>query len=188
MGFLGKLAFWKKKDDFDLGSDLDLGKDPLGGSDPGIGKGPDLGMPDPGLDPGKGPDPLSGMGSDPMGNAGHGSADPLSGMGADPMGSPSADPFAQPSGMPSEHNLDPMAQSLQPRGMDAPGQPAAMQQPFGNAPQAQSGINTHDLMSKDLEVVSAKLDSIRYTLESMNQRLSNIERVAHGEHEVKKSW
>lgn len=47
MGFFGKLAFWKKKEDFaDLGKDLDMGKE--FGMDMGQGPSPELGM---GLEP-----------------------------------------------------------------------------------------------------------------------------------------
>ncbi len=37
--------------------------------------------------------------------------------------------------------------------------------------------------NRDLELVSAKLDALRATLENINQRLANIERVAYGEEE-----
>jgi hypothetical protein len=63
-----------------------------------------------------------------------------------------------------------------------PGQPSSMQQPFGAPIQPQT-----DFKSDKFEVVSAKLDSIRYTLESINQRLASLERVAY-EEEKKRGW
>lgn len=36
-------------------------------------------------------------------------------------------------------------------------------------------------VDKDLEVISSKLDAIRANLDSINQRLANLERVAYGE-------
>lgn len=45
--------------------------------------------------------------------------------------------------------------------------------------------------NRDLELVSAKLDSIRATLDSINQRLANLERVAYQEQEkprVMRQW
>jgi hypothetical protein len=68
-----------------------------------------------------------------------------------------------------------------------PGQPSSMQQPFGSPLQPQQPMQS-DYKSDKFEVVSAKLDSIRYTLESINQRLANLERVAYGEQEKKKGW
>lgn len=37
------------------------------------------------------------------------------------------------------------------------------------------------MISKDLEIISAKLDSMKATLEAINQRLNNLERIAAGE-------
>ena len=38
-------------------------------------------------------------------------------------------------------------------------------------------------ISKDLELISAKLDALKASLDSVNQRLANLERIAQGEHE-----
>ena len=66
-----------------------------------------------------------------------------------------------------------------------PGQPAPMQQPFGGIPQQQQMADN----SRDkFEVISAKLDSIRYTLESINQRIANLERIAYGDQDNRKRW
>ena len=39
------------------------------------------------------------------------------------------------------------------------------------------------IASKNLEVISSKLDALRVSLESINQRLANIEAIARGEQE-----
>lgn len=140
MGIFDKLAFWKKKDDLDLGKDF--------GADLGLG-------------PANQP-----MGSD-LGT-------PSQGMQRD-LGLPSRD-----IGMPEDTGFGAMG-ATQP-----PGQPSPMQQPFGAPVQPQQP--TEREKSDKFEVVSAKLDSIRYTLESINQRLANLERIAYGEHEKKKGW
>lgn len=144
MGILGKLAFWKKKED-PLGNDFgaDLGLGPTGQP-----VGPDLGL----------PGQQYGMGQ---------------GTGRD-LGMPEDVGFG---GMGSEYGQHSMP----------PGQPAQMQQPFG-APIQPAQPTEHDYSRDKFEVVSAKLDSIRYTLESINQRLTSLERLAYGEHEKQKRW
>lgn len=150
MGIFSKLAFWKKKDDFDLGKDFgaDLG---LGPRDtyPGAGMGQEQGFP-----------PQYGaqrnLGLDQNMNL----------------------------GMPEDTGFGGMRREAP---MQPPGRPSPMQQPFG-APMQPPQPTERDYPSDKFEVVSAKLDSIRYTLESINQRLANLERIAYGEHEAKKRW
>ena len=55
----------------------------------------------------------------------------------------------------------------------------AVQQPFQN----DNYIN-----SKNLEVISSKLDALRASLESINQRLANIEAIARGEQEQRRRY
>jgi len=50
--------------------------------------------------------------------------------------------------------------------------PAAAPQSFGQAQAPQPEYN------KDLEIVSAKLDALKASLDSMNQRLANLEHIA----------
>ncbi len=42
--------------------------------------------------------------------------------------------------------------------------------------------------SHELEVISAKLDAIKATMDAINQRIANLERVAYGEQEQKRRW
>lgn len=70
-----------------------------------------------------------------------------------------------------------------------------MQQPYQKYPsfqQTQQGFqpvfqqpvsNEGYIASKNLEVISSKLDALRASLESINQRLANIEAIARGEQE-----
>ena len=142
MGVFSKLAFWKKKDDFDLGKDF--------GADLGLG---------------------------PMDNN-----------------------FGMDNGMPQQNNMG-LGQNMNlgmqedigfgnsgrnNRSAQPPGQPVPIQQPFGGIQQQQMADSSRD----KFEVVSAKLDSIRYTLESINQRIANLERIAYGEQDQqpKRRW
>ena len=132
MGLLGKLMFWKKKDEFEsigLG-----GKGNLPGMD--LGLGPDFGA---GADfgPGDGLQPPPGMPS---------------------MQQPS---FAQQPSFPPPSYSQPAMQS--PRDYTA---------------------------DKNLEVISSKLDALRVAIESINQRLANLEAIARGEEDqrYKRRW
>lgn len=40
-----------------------------------------------------------------------------------------------------------------------------------------------DMASKNLEIISSKLDALRASIESLNQRLANLEAIARGEEE-----
>lgn len=137
MTILDKLAFWKKKDEFDLG---DFGAMP--------GEEKDKGMP---------------------------SAEPSpfdKEMGTEPLGFPE-EPGMHPSmaaGVPEE-----------PSGPDfsaPPGGPATtMRHTAAQTPSPSTG-------SRDIELISAKLDTIRAILENINNRLEALERIAKSsEHE-----
>lgn len=56
----------------------------------------------------------------------------------------------------------------------------SLQQPSFQQPSYQSD---NYIASKNLEVISSKLDALRASLESVNQRLANIEAIARGEQE-----
>ncbi len=86
-------------------------------------------------------------------------------------------------GMPEDIGFGSMGQSQ----MQPPGRSSPMRQPFG-APIQPPQPTERDYQNDKFEVVSAKLDSIRYTLESINQRLANLERVAYSENEKKRGW
>lgn len=57
------------------------------------------------------------------------------------------------------------------------------QQAFQPQPAFQQPSYQGDIASKNLEVISSKLDALRATMESINQRLASIEAIARGEQE-----
>lgn len=132
MSLLGKLAFWKKKDEFgDIGlGDKGMGSD-FGGSDLGIGSTP------------SGPE------------------SPEGGYGLPTQ--------------PTQSSLIPPQQPSAP-------QPSFQPQFQPPPPQQQAGFST----DKDLEVISSKLDALRAALDSINQRLANLEAIARGGEEQNK--
>jgi hypothetical protein len=101
-----------------------------------------------------------------MGFDGGAGPSPDLGMGLEPMNQQTQHPFQQ---YPS------MQQSQ-----------SGFQQPSFTPPQPmQQALSSGDsyINSKNLEVISSKLDALRATLDSINQRLSNIESIARGEQE-----
>ena len=143
MGILGRLAFWKKKDEF-----AGLG---LGDRQPNLGKGFD---PNQGMVPGLGND--MGFGSE------FGSSFSSSSSNFNPGANKSS--WQQP-------------QSFELENPQRPSFPQSVQQPQWQQP-SYPPQNT-----RDYEVISAKLDSLRATMDSINQRLANIEAIARGEEE-----
>ncbi len=79
-------------------------------------------------------------------------------------------PQATPAGEPIEPGMRPSG----PAGMSP-----MMQQQF---PQQMAPTVS---ISKDFEILSAKLDALKALLENINQRLQNLERIAQGEHHEK---
>ena len=82
--------------------------------------------------------------------------------------------FSNPS-MPSSPSMPPAPQ-MQP--------PSAAQ--FGQAPRYDSP--QQDMTSKNIEVISSKIDALRANLESINQRLANLEAIARGEQDKRKRY
>ena len=69
--------------------------------------------------------------------------------------------------------------------------PAPQMQPpstaqFGQAPRYDSP--QQDMTSKNIEVISSKIDALRANLESINQRLANLEAIARGEQDKRKRY
>ena len=164
------LKFWKKKED-------DLG---------GLGDMSDLG--DFGLDdtPGAGGNDL-GLGSDALppehkisGMDNHMMHDTHSGM--------------EPPTHPGETGTIDQPASLESHGMEQTGTVHATQStPYQSVPQQpinpsmQGMPGLHDL-TKDIEIMHAKLDAIRSSLDSINQRLATLERIASGDNKNRYGW
>ena len=109
------------------------------------------------------------------------------GLGQQKLGLPGME---EPSFQPKTPQQMPQPQSIGQFGQQAPAQMAppgfATQQPATPiAPAAPS--HNDQMMAKDLEVLSYKLDTLKAALDTINQRLANIERLAMGETE-RKRW
>ena len=73
--------------------------------------------------------------------------------------------------------------SMQPP-MGAPAQPSFPQSHAESSGLVQPAAADQDFInSKSLEVISSKLDALRASVESINQRLANLETMARGEQE-----
>lgn len=147
MGFLDKLAFWKKDDlgSFDKG--LDIGKNDFGSMDLG-GPNNDFNANNIGM-----PTPSQGM-PDMTNFRGVGDTNGQNEMNRTIQQQLGPDPMADSS--PSFSTYSPKSN-------------------FQEVPR-QNATNSHEI-----EVISAKLDAIRATLDAVNQRLSNLERAAYPE-------
>ncbi|MBU0461856.1 MAG: hypothetical protein KJ574_04695 [Nanoarchaeota archaeon] len=199
MGFTDKLKFWKKEDedfsdlgDFGLG---EFGAPPKGGAGgaPGVSGGAPAGagggMPS--------EEDIFGKG---FGEFDTGAA-PGGGFGA-PQPAEEAQFGAAP--QQQQYPAGGMAQQTfptTPERMETQPQPQQMQRPMQTAqpqqippqysyapsPQPQETFQ-RESYSKDIEIISAKLDSLRATLDSINQRLANLERIAQGEQDPKRRY
>jgi hypothetical protein len=92
------------------------------------------------------------------------------GMPAD-MGQIPSDPFSTEMGIPQQQFGQYRQQMAQPQ--------YSPQQPFSRMDYA--GQQQPSYGNKDLEVVSAKLDALKAYMDSINQRLANLERIAEGQ-------
>ena len=94
-------------------------------------------------------------------------------FGAQP-GTPGAVPGTNPPGLGSDPGLGP-----QPAAPQAPSMPTF--QPSTPQYQQPSYNPQQDLEAKSLEVISSKLDALRASVDSLNQRLANLEAIARGD-------
>lgn len=94
-------------------------------------------------------------------------------------------------GLPQQQQQQPQGFSPQQQNFQAPSAPEApsFQSP-GNIPSfsqqsSEQGYPHHanTVVDKELEIISSKLDALRATLESMNQRIANLEAIARGAQE-----
>ncbi|MBW3012223.1 hypothetical protein KY311_03485 [Candidatus Woesearchaeota archaeon] len=59
---------------------------------------------------------------------------------------------------------------------------------IGSAPSYQASPG-QDIVAKNLEIISAKIDALRASLDALSQRLANIERIALAEQDKsKRAW
>ncbi len=150
MGFFNKIMFWKKHDDFS-----------------------DLGLP-------------KGSGKDAFNNID---------FNNDPMGFNQGQNFGQEDEFSATANLGYPQQNGMSNGMPNAGRQFGQQQQFpsqngfsnyNNNSQNSSryGAQSYDpgreLENKNMEIISSKLDAVRASLDSLNQRLANLEAIARG--------
>jgi len=152
MGIVDKLKFWNKEPSLDLDPSLDLSPTPSMDMNTGTPQTDNLGLPTtPTHDP---------MLESPMNDSAS-------------FGQPSPQPsFGQPNSQPAFGQQNTPAQPFgqQPMGMND--QPRIIEP----APSPQNLQN--DSYQKNLEIISMKLDNLKVAIENINQRLTNIERMA----------
>ena len=81
--------------------------------------------------------------------------------------------LSQQTGMPAQPSL-PQQPAFQPQ----PVQPQFQQPRYENPQQ--------EMAAKNIEILSSKLDALRASIESVNQRLANLEAIARGEEDHKR--
>ena len=98
-------------------------------------------------------------------------------LGGQPGAAPGAGLGTNPPDLGPDPGLGPQPSPSMPQQPSMPSfsQPPIQPQPSYNPQQ--------DLESKSLEVISSKLDAIRASIDSLNQRLANLEAIARGEEE-----
>ncbi len=155
MAFLDKLMFWKK----DKADTFTGGGDPFAGKDEPFGPGNDPFAAQQGFD-----SPSFAQGQPQQDADFAGFAQP---MYQETMGQGSQQAFGQ--------QQFPGANPSQPFSVSQP-------QPYAHARANDEGHQSY-LTNKNLEVVQSKLDALRASIDSMSQRLENIERAAYQDRE-----
>ena len=107
----------------------------------------------------------------------------LSGSSSDPLNAPAADPFAVPPATPGAPDVSANPIAPPPAQTGSVAQPAAMQQQQEMRQSSSSGSS--GVSSRDIELVSSKLDTIKALLASLDQRMANLEKVAGVEQKQK---
>ncbi len=102
--------------------------------------------------------------------------DSTSGLGG------TSDIGAWPSAEPKPLNLGYPQQQMQQPSQQSPFQQSSPR--YQEAPQQQ--FLPQQTLSKDIEIISYKLDALKATIESVNQRLATLERIAKGEEEERR--
>ncbi|MBL7056525.1 hypothetical protein ISS07_06435 [Candidatus Woesearchaeota archaeon] len=133
-------------------------------------------------------DEFSDLGSDPFGKGS---------LANDPLASnnPPQDNLAfgnefNPSPQPSFGQQSPPKQQF-PQPSSFQQQPPPFQQPSSPqsfSPKSEPNYQQQDLASKNMEIISTKLDALRASVEIINQRLANLESIARGNDENKKRY
>lgn len=131
----------------------------------------------------KSEDEIGDLNLDDLGLPGENSAPGTDDLGLPKDSMPGAESSAIP-GVPGQHRQPPKKPDTTTVSADmGPDMPPGTLSPTPSAPQPQT---PRPSAPREMELVNAKLDTIRANLESINQRLANLERIARGDHE--KPW
>ena len=109
-------------------------------------------------------------------------------LGAEPglrmeAGLPSGEMPRMEPGLPTEKEMG-WGEEAPPRETGFPGMRASPSMPAGPGSFGeQQQFAQASTLAKDMEIISAKLDAVRATLENVNQRIAHLERIAAGESE-----
>jgi hypothetical protein len=166
MGLFDKLAFWKKDDDFSGG---DFGSE-MGGPQPGQNE-----------------DPLAELSKDPLADLGR---DPLA--DSDPFsGRQQQNPMQQRQGQPVNDIGMGSNQGARSNYESVTQMPTS--DPYGS--RSEQSLPGASAMNKDIEIISAKIDTIRVSVENLahkvddlNSRLAEIEKIAKQEQDQEVRW
>jgi hypothetical protein len=167
MGLLDKAKFWKKGEE-DLGDLSDLGDFGMGDTHAG--------------------EPLPDAGAGGMGGPGQ-----LPSLDSGPEDMPGG-PIHKEEVHPTQASMDMSDQlGLKPAepSPTATAHPPTMQAaPMGPPPAQPMPGAGHDIgdLAKDIEIIHAKLDAIKSSLDSINQRLATLERMAAPEGKTRYTW
>ncbi|MBI5398700.1 hypothetical protein HZB03_04515 [Candidatus Woesearchaeota archaeon] len=202
MGFVDKLKFWKKEEDFgDIGNlgdfgDFGLEEKPGPGGVQAPAMGAELGaLPSfeegTGASTGGGIQPTAPQGMEQYPGAQHTAQEGFAEM---PSMQPAQSLYPQQGG--ASQPQYPQAQA--PYGQAAMQQPSAFEQAtqqrltqtqLGQAAVGARYPGTSDDIRRDLELMHSKLDTIKASLDSINARLANLERIAAGpENRQRYTW
>jgi hypothetical protein len=175
MGLLDKVKFWKKGDDFGNFNLDDFSLDKSGSGSSPVSAAPHT-------DPGFGGDFPS-------------LDEPMPGMQHEAAGKMEMEPSARSQQMGEQLGLARPQQSFSPSPQFGSAQPQfqqpQQQQQYRPQPAAQDFRQGSDIaeVAKELEIIHAKIDAIRSSLDSINQRLATLERIASGDSAPRKyAW
>ncbi|MFC1754552.1 hypothetical protein ACFL96_14345 [Thermoproteota archaeon] len=181
MGFMDKVKFWKSEDPLKPLEPIKGFEEP---SVPDLGAGEPQGPSSFDSDIGSGTDATPGLGGTPsLDNTGPSMGQEAPSLGMQETSAlPSEQGFEQPS---QETMYGPSYEKHQPG--DLKHAPLSQKErPFTHAAPTSPGVQGPT--SKDIELLSAKLDAIKASVESINHRIESIERVIMAQERKRVQW
>ena len=188
MGLLDKAKFWKKDKELDDMSDLgDFGLEEttsteqkgIGADDLGLGEdfNRDFSKGTQGAQmPGRNEEPT--MGEPAMAGQDEHQHNAPQGMQQDTMHHDLQGSVDMPSSFEAHKGMEPAGATA----------PLVHDRPYHEAIQQPMQVQGLGELAKDIEIIHAKLDAIKSSLDSVNQRLATLERIATGDSKTRYSW